>query len=247
MALTSRSFFPCIFRKSRGDGHFFHLPLMICALFIPCSYHFWNLDLLSQGDHNSVLYYQFQVENQGGMAPVFCCCSVAQSCLILCHPMELQHARLPCPSPIPEAYSNSCPLSRWCHPIISSSVIPFSSHLQSFPASGSLPMSQFFASGCQIIGVSASASVLPMNIQGLFLLGLTGLILQVQGAPKSLLQHQSSKPSIFQHSAFFTVQLSHPYMTTGKTTALTRQTFVGKVMPLLFNIFWHLVMASSRD
>ena len=89
-------------------------------------------------------------------------------------PHGLQHARLPCLSPIPGAYSNSCPLSQWCHPTISSSVIPFSSCLQSFPASGSFPMSQFFTSGGQSIGASASASVLPMNIQDWFLLGLTG-------------------------------------------------------------------------
>ena len=87
----------------------------------------------------------------------------------------LQHARLPCPSPTPGACSNLFPLSRWCHPTISSSVIPFSS-LQSFPASGSFPMSQFFASGGQGIGASASASVLPMHIQGWFPLGLIGLI-----------------------------------------------------------------------
>ena len=89
-------------------------------------------------------------------------------------PHGLQHARLPCPSPAPRAYSNSCPLSQWCHPTISSSVIPFSSHLQSFSASGSFPVSQFFASGGQRIGVSASASVLPMTIQDWFTLGLTG-------------------------------------------------------------------------
>ena len=86
-------------------------------------------------------------------------------------PHGLQHARLPCSSTTPRAYSNSCPLSRWCHPTISSSVIPFSSYLQSFPASGSFPMNQFFASGGQSIGVSASASVLPMNIQDCFPLG----------------------------------------------------------------------------
>ena len=80
-------------------------------------------------------------------------------------PHGLQHARLPCPSPIPGVYSNSCPSSRGCHPTISSSAIPFSSHLQSFPASGSFPMSQFFASGGQSIGVSALASILPVNIQ----------------------------------------------------------------------------------
>ena len=83
-------------------------------------------------------------------------------------PHGLQHTRLPCPSPTPGAYSNSCPLSRWCHPTILSSVVPFPSCLQSFPASGSLPMSQFFTSGGQSIGVSASASVLPMNIQNWF-------------------------------------------------------------------------------
>ena len=91
-------------------------------------------------------------------------------------PHGLQYTRPPCPSPTPRAYSNSLPLSQWCHPIISSSVIPFSSHLQSFPASGSFPMSQFFESGGQITGASASASVLPMNIQNWFPLGLTGLI-----------------------------------------------------------------------
>ena len=80
-------------------------------------------------------------------------------------PHGLQYARLPCPSPIPGAYSNSCPLSQWCHPTISSSDVPFSSHLQSFPVSGSFPMSQFFTAGGQSIGVSASASVLSMNIQ----------------------------------------------------------------------------------
>ena len=100
--------------------------------------------------------------------------SVTQSCLTL-QPHGLQHARLPCPSPTPEACSNSCPLSPWCHPTISFSVIPFS-RLQSFPASGSFPMSQFFASGRHTSGVSASASVLPTNIQGWFPLGLTGLI-----------------------------------------------------------------------
>ena len=89
-------------------------------------------------------------------------------------PHGLQHTRLPCPSPTPRAFSNSCPLSQWCHPTISSSVIPFSSCLQSFLASGSFPMSQFFASGGQSIG--ASASVFPMNIHDWFPLGLTGLI-----------------------------------------------------------------------
>ena len=91
-------------------------------------------------------------------------------------PHELQHARLPCPSPTPGACSNSCPSSWWCHPNISSSVMSFSSCLQSFPASGSFPMSQFFTSGGQSIGVSASVSVLPTNIQDWFPLGWTGWI-----------------------------------------------------------------------
>ena len=158
-------------------------------------------------------------------------------------PHGLQHARLPCPSPTPRAYSNSCPLSQWCHPTISSSVIPFSSFLQYFPASGSFPRSQFFASGGQSTVASASASVLPMNIQDWFPLGWTGLdLLAVQETLKSLLQHHSSKASILRCSAFFIVQLSYPYMTTGKTLALTRQTFVDKVMALLFNMLSGLVI-----
>jgi len=97
-------------------------------------------------------------------------------------PHELQHARLPCPSPTPGACSDSCPLSPWCHPTISSSVVPFLSRLQSFPASGSFSISQFFTSGGQSIGVSASVSVLPMNIQDWFPLGWSGWIsLQSRG------------------------------------------------------------------
>ena len=101
--------------------------------------------------------------------------SVAQSCSTH-QPHGLHHARLPCPSPTRTVYSNSCALSRWCHPTISSFVIPFSSCPQSFPAPESFPRSQLFTSGGQHIGASASASVLPVNIQGWFLLGLTGLI-----------------------------------------------------------------------
>ena len=149
-------------------------------------------------------------------------------------PHRLQHTRLPCPLTTPGVCSNSCPLSQWCHPTISSSAVPFYSCLLSFPASRSFPMSQFFTSGGQSIGVSASASVLPMNIQRWFPFRLTGLIsLQSKGL-KSLLQHQSSKASILWCSAFFMAQLLHPYITTGKTIALTRWTFVGKVMSLLF-------------
>ena len=93
----------------------------------------------------------------------------------------LQHARLPCPSPTPGACSNSCPSRQWCHPTSSSSVIPFSSWLQSFPVSISFPVNQFFTSGGQSIGASASVSVLQVNIQDWFLLGLTGLILLSKG------------------------------------------------------------------
>ena len=158
------------------------------------------------------------------------------SCVNSLQPHGLQHAGPPCPSPIPRVYPNSCPWSRWCHPTVLSSVIPFSSCLQSFPASGTFPVSQLFPSGGQSIGVSASASVLPMNIQDCFPLGWTGWIsLQSKGL-KSILQHHSSKASILQCSAFFIVKISHPNMTTGKTIALTRWTFVGKVMFLLFNM-----------
>ena len=156
-------------------------------------------------------------------------------------PHALQHARLPYPLPTPRAYSNSCPLSQWCHPTISSSVVPFSSCLQSFPASGSFPMSQLFTSGGQSTGVSSSVSVLPVNIQDWFPLGWLDL-LAVQGTLKSLPQHHSSKASILRHSAFFIVQFSHPYMTTGKTKALTRRTFVGKVMFCFFNMLSRLVI-----
>ena len=115
----------------------------------------------------------------------------------------LQHARPPCPSPTPGVYSNSCPSSRWYHPTISSSVIPFSSHLQSLPASGSFPMSWFFASGGQSIRASASASVLPVNIQRWFPLGWTGWIsLQSKG-----LSRVFSNTTVQKHQ-FFGTQLS---------------------------------------
>ena len=122
----------------------------------------------------------------------------------------------------------------------SSSVVPFSSCLQSFPASSSFQMSQLFAWGGESIGVSASASVLPMNTQDWPPLGWTGCIsLQSKGLSRVFSQHHSSKASVLQHSALFTVQLLHPYMTTRKTIALTRWTFVGKVISLLFNIHPH--------
>ena len=157
-------------------------------------------------------------------------------------PHELQHARPPCPSPSPGVHSDSCPLSPWCHPAISSSVVPFSSCPQSLPASESFPMSLHFAWGGQSTGVSALASFLPKNTQGWSPSEWTGWIsLQSKGL-SSLLQHHSSKASILRRSAFFTVQLSHPYRTTGKTRALTRWTFVGKVMSLLLSMLSKLVI-----
>ena len=124
-----------------------------------------------------------------------------------------------------------------------SSVVPFSSCLQFFPTSGSYSISQLFTSLGQSIEASASATVLPVNIQGWFPLGLTGLISLQSKNLKSLLQHHSLKASILRCSAFFVVQLLHSYMTTGETIALTRWTFVGKVMSLLFNILSKLVIA----
>ena len=126
-------------------------------------------------------------------------------------PHGLQHGRLPCPSPTHRACSDSCPLNRWCHPTISSSVVPFSCP-QSFPASRSFPMSQFFTSRSQNITASASASVLPIEYSELISFRMDWLdLLAVQGTLKNLLQHQSSKASILRCSAFFIVQLSHPY------------------------------------
>ena len=121
-------------------------------------------------------------------------------------PHGLQHARLLCPSPFPGVCSNSCPLSQWSHPTISSSVVPFFSCLQFFPASRSFPMSKLFASGGQRIG--ASASVLPVNIQSWCPLGLTGLFSLLTKGLKSLLQHHGSQASILQCSPFFMVQIT---------------------------------------
>ena len=156
-------------------------------------------------------------------------------------PHGRRHNRLSCPSPSPEACSNSCPLSQWCHPTISSTVTLFSFCLQSFPASGSFAMSRFFASGGQNIG--ASASVLQMNIQGWFPLGLTGLIsLQFNGLLRVFSSTTIRKHQFFS-AAVLIVQFSHPYVTVGKTTALTRRTFVDKVISLLFNVLLGFVIA----
>ena len=146
-------------------------------------------------------------------------------------PHGLQHTRLPCLLLPPRIYSNSCPLSWWCRPTISSSVIPLSSRLQSFPASG-----KWVSSSHQV------AKVLELQHQSFQWIPSTDL-LAVQGTLKSLLQHHSSKASVLQGSASFIVQLSHPYMTSGKTIALTRWTFVGEVMSLLFNLLSRMVIA----
>ena len=172
----------------------------------------------------SMLSFQDLKERIISLSSVQFSCSVVSDSL---QPHGPQHGRPPCPSPTPWVYSNSYPLNQWCHPTISSSVVPFYSHLQSFPASGSFQMSQFFTSGTQSIEVSASASVLPMNSQDWFPLGLTGWIsLQSKGLSRVLSKDTvqiDAKASILLHSAFFIVQLSHPYMTTGKTIALTRR------------------------
>ena len=158
-------------------------------------------------------------------------------------PCDLQHARLPSPLPSPGVCSNSCPLSWWCHPTISFSIDPFSSYPQSFPPSGTFPLSWLFASGGQSTGALASASVLPMSIQGWFFFRIDWFdLLAVQGTLKSLLQHHSLKALVLWHSAFFVVHLLHQYMTTGKTITLTVWTFVGKVMSLLFNMLSRLVI-----
>ena len=147
----------------------------------------------------------------------------------------LHHTRLLCPSPSPRAYSNSCPLSQWCHPTISSSVVPFLSCLQSFPASGSFLMSQLFISGGQSIRAWASASVLPMNSQDWFPFGWTGWI----SLQSKALSRVFSNTTVQKHQ-FFGAQLSlqsnsHSHTWLLEKPVLTRWTFVGKAMSLLFN------------
>ena len=166
--------------------------------------------------------------------------SVTQSCPTACDPMDCSTPGIPVLSPAPGACSNSCPSSQWCPPTISSSVVPLSSCLQ---ASGSFLMSVFFVSGGH--NWSFSFSISPSDkYSGLisFRINWSDLF-AVQVQFQSLLQHQSPKASILRCSAFFMGQLSHPYKTTGKTVSLTGQTFVGKVMSLLFNMLSRLVIA----
>ena len=184
----------------------------------------------------SILFILFNFEN---FVVVFQLLSYMQ--LFAIH--GLQYARLCCLLLSPRVCLNSCPLSRWCHPTISYSDAPFSSFPQSFPASESFPVSLLFALGDQDIGALASMSVLPMNIQSWFSLRLTGWISLLSRGLRSLLQHHSPKSSIFWHSPFFMVQLSRPHMTTTKIIALTIWNFIGKVMPMLFNMLFRFVMA----
>ena len=161
--------------------------------------------------------------------------SVQFSCSVMSDSLQLhwlQHARPPCPSPTPRACSNSWPLSCWCHPAIFSSIVRFSSYLQSFPASGCFPMSvprirwpNYWSFSFSISPSNEYSGLISFRIDWSDLLAVPGTL-------KSFLQHHSSKASILQRLAFFIVQLSHPYMTTGKTIALTRQIFVKKLMSL---------------
>ena len=157
-------------------------------------------------------------------------------------PHGLQHTRFPCPSLSPRVCSNSCPVSWWCYPTTSFSVTPFSSCPQPFPPSWSFPIGQLFSSGGQSIGASTSASVLPMNIQGIFPLGLTGLIfLQSEGLCRVF-----SSTTVWKHQFFGTQPAlwsnSHLYTTTEKAISLTKWTFVGKVMSLPFNMLSRFVI-----
>ena len=150
------------------------------------------------------------------------CCSGVSGSL---RPHGLQHTRIPCPSPSPQVCSNSCPLNQWCHPIISSSVVPFSSYLQSFPASGSFPVSQFFASGGE-----SFASVLPMNTQDRSPLGWTGWIsLQPKGLSRVFFSTTVQRHQFFSPQPFLLSSSHIP------TWLLKKQTFVGNVISLLFN------------
>ena len=151
-------------------------------------------------------------------------------------PHGLHHARLPCPSLSPRVCSNSCALRWWYHPTILSSVVPFSSCFQSFPAPGSFPMCQLFASGGQSIGTLVSALVLPMNVQGWLPLGWTGWIsFAVQGALKSLFQQHSSKASVLQHSTFFMVQPSCLNMT--QITNYWEASFFSEICVCLYSVY----------
>ena len=193
----------------------------------------WFMLMYGRNQHNIVKQ----------LSPNCCCCLVANSCPNLCNPIEHNTPGFPV-----LYYLRACAQTQvhWVSDAIQHLMSsPSPPWPQSFPASESFPISLLFPSGGQSVGAStsASASVLPMNVQGWLPLGLTGLISCCPRDSKSLPQHQNSKASILQHSAFLMVQLSHPYMTTGKTVALTRWTFADKVMSLLFNRLSRFVIA----
>ena len=158
-------------------------------------------------------------------------------------PRGLQHDRPPCPSPTSRVYPNSYPSSRWCHPTISSSVVLLSSYLNLSQHQGLFKWVSSSQQAAKVLEFQLQHQSLQWTLRtDPFRLDWLDLLAD-RGTLKSLLQHHSSKASVLQHSAFFIVQLSHPYLTTGKTIALTRLTFVGKVMSLLFNILSRLVIA----
>ena len=151
-------------------------------------------------------------------------------------PHEPQHTRPPCPSPTPEVHPNPCPSSRWCHTNISSSVVPRSIRVFSNESALHIKWPKYWSFSLSINPSKEYSWLISFKLDWFDLLAVRGIL-------KSLLQYHSTKASILRRSAFFVVQLSHPYMTTGKTVALTRQNFVGKIMSLLFNILSRLVIA----
>ena len=210
----------------------------------------WNLNTVLPFYHICIfmkppLQYTIKIQNYfitieiSIMLPLYCHAqspSVQFSCSVVSDSLQahgLQHARFPCPSPTLWACSNSCPLSRWCHPTVSSSVVPFSSPLQFFPEIRVFPSELVLCIRWPKYW-SFSFSISPSNgYSGLISLRIDWLDFpEVQGTLNSLLQYHSSKASILPHSAFFIFQLSHPYMTTGKSIALTRPIFIDKAMSL---------------
>ena len=171
------------------------------------------------------MYFKFKKEAAAAVVQLLSCC----------RPQGLQLTRLPCPSPSPGVCSNSCPLSQWCNSTISSSVVPFSSCLQSTPALH-IRWPKYRSFNLSISPSSDYSGLISFKFDWFDLLA-------VQGTLRNLIQHQSLKASVLWCSAFFMVQLSHPYMTTGKTIALTIQTLVGKVMSLLFKMLSRFVIA----
>ena len=211
-----------------------HISINTSAL--PHSIHTYHLN-------ESILYHRLQI-TYFTMSPflntVQFNCSVLSDSL---RPHESQHTRPPCPSPSHRVHSGSRPSSQWCHPAISSSVVPFFPCCQSLPASESFPMSQLSTWGGQSTGVSALASFLPKKSQGWSLSEWTsGISWQSKGLSRVFSNTTVQKHQLFGPQLSFIVQLSHPYMTTGKTIALTRRTFVGKVISLFLNMLSRLVI-----